>query len=136
MVMLLIAVLAFVCILALGYPLANAEQYQFEGGNGDERMEALLSKRRTVFDAIKDLDFDHATGKLTDEDYRQMRGRYEVQAVEVLQKMDALTAAKAKAAGGNGKAATAKSACGKCGANVQSGDRFCPVCGTKLSNLS
>ncbi len=133
MVMIVIALIAFLAILALGYPLVNAEQYQFEAANGDERLDSLLSQRNNVFDAIKDLEFDHTTGKLSDEDYRQMRARYDVQAAEVLQKMDAVTAAKARPRARAGAAGAGRTACGKCGAKVQSADRFCPVCGSKLT---
>ncbi|MGE5138971.1 MAG: zinc-ribbon domain-containing protein [Rudaea sp.] len=133
MVMIVIALVAFLAILALGYPLVNPEQYRFETANGDERLESLLSQRNNVFDAIKDLDFDHATGKLSDEDYRQMRARYDLQAAEVLQKMDTIGAGKTRPRAKNGTAGAGRAACAKCGAKVQAADRFCPVCGSKLT---
>ncbi len=134
MVMIIMALVVFVVILALGYPLVNASQYEFETTtNGDDRAAALMSQRNSVFDAIRDLEFDHQTGKLSDQDYKQMRTRYDLKAAEVLQKMDALEAAQTKR--GNGKAngkASARNACPKCNAPVLPNDRFCPRCGNKL----
>ncbi len=134
--MLVIALLVFATILVVGYPLVNAQNYQFETmTNGDDRLGSLIGARDSVYDAIRDLEFDHNTGKLSDEDYRQMRARYDVQAAEVLQKMDALAAkSKSNHAGDkvNGQAGAGRSSCPKCHAKVQGNDRFCPKCGTRL----
>ncbi len=134
MVMILLALIVFAVILAIGYPIVNASQYQLETtSNGDDRYAILMSQRNSVFDAIRDLEFDHQTGKLSDQDYKQMRAKYDLKAAEVLQKMDALAAAQNKR--GNGKGSTkanGKSACPKCNAPVLANDRFCPKCGNKL----
>src|SRR5512135_300424 len=97
LVVLLLALVVFVAIFIVGYPLVNARLYPaLDRPVADDRLENLMSARNSVFDAIRDLEFDHAAGKLSDEDYRQMRARYDVRAAEVLQKMDALTAAPKK----------------------------------------
>ncbi|MGB8647538.1 MAG: zinc ribbon domain-containing protein [Anaerolineae bacterium] len=136
MTVILMALLVFAVILAIGYPLVNAELYQYEAAtNGDERLEGLTSQRSAVFDALRDLKFDYDTGKLSEHDYQQMKARYDLKAAEVLQKMDALAAAQAKRGNGSAKKAAAgagKATCPKCNARVLADDRFCPTCGNKL----
>lgn len=134
LVFILMALIVFIAILVVGYPLVNAQQYQFEQVSGaDDRIENLISARENAIDAIRDLEFDHATGKLSDADYKQMRARYDLRAAEVLQKMDAITLG-AKKSGGSGKAAAAASGtCPRCKTKLQKDDRFCPTCGQRLA---
>lgn len=154
MIIILMGLIVFGAILIVGYPLVNARAYEFaeNGLNGDENLEHLASAHNSVFEAIRDLEFDRATGKLSDGDYQMMRSRYDAQAAQVLQKMDALDAAQAKraaragatpAAGGAGglpvekrpaqKAGTTKGQCDRCGTRIQAADRFCPSCGARLT---
>jgi hypothetical protein len=157
MLIILMGLIVFVAILIVGYPLVNAQAYEYTqaGLNGDDNFEHLASARNSAFEAIRDLEFDRATGKLSDTDYQMMRARFDARAAEVLQKMDALDAARAKraarpAVGAAAKAPEApggepgdklqaqragakKSYCGHCGARVEAADRFCPVCGTRLA---
>jgi hypothetical protein len=164
MIIILMGMIVFAAILIVGYPLVNAQGYEFAeaGVNGDDNFEHLASARNSVFEAIRDLEFDRATDKLSDADYQMMRARFDARAAEVLQKMDALDASRAKRAaqpnpvgsrGAVGAAAKApeapggelgdklqaqragakKSFCGHCGASVQAADRFCPVCGTRVT---
>jgi rubrerythrin len=149
MVIILMGLIVFVTIMVVGYPLVNAQGYEFGGAslNGDENLEHLASARNSVFEAIRDLEFDRATDKLSDADYRLMRGRFDTRAAEVLQKMDALDAAKAKrastareASGGEAgdKAQTPRSGakkgfCNRCGTRLEAADRFCPTCGSRLT---
>ena len=131
MVFVLMALIIFVAILLVGYPLVNARQYQYEEtAAADERIENLMSARNNAIDAIRDLEFDHATGKLSDADYKQMRARYDLKAAEVLQKVDAITMG-AKKNGGATKTAVAGN-CPRCKAKLQPEDRFCPACGQRV----
>ncbi len=138
MAMILMALIVFGAIVIVGYPLVNAQQYEYveNGSLGNDTFESLASARNTIFDAIRDLEFDHAAGKLSDEDYRQMRARYDVKAAEILQKMDALAGLKKEGANGKPrgvKASTSQASCPRCQRSVLPGDRFCPKCGTPLS---
>src|SRR3990172_2217530 len=44
------------------------------------------AQKRLALTAIRELEFDHATGKIDDEDYRVLRSRYDARAVEVLER--------------------------------------------------
>ncbi len=136
MILIIMAIMVFAAIMIVGYPLVSPERYRFEAlsDGGDEPLEQLTGARNSVYDAIRDLEFDRATGKLSDTDYKAMRGRYDLRAADILQKMDRL-AAKPPA----GKTARAhksgagKTTCPQCRKPVEPGDRFCPVCGTRLA---
>ncbi|HPV05501.1 MAG TPA: zinc ribbon domain-containing protein [Aggregatilineales bacterium] len=158
------ALLALAAVLFVGafivQPFFNAE-----GGEraGRERRRAasalrqradLLAERNRVYAAIRDLDFDYKTNKVSDEEYAEQRYRLVAECVEILQMLDALPADDpdadpleamiARYRRGEGvvlapepapaRAAAARAAryCPRCGAAAQAGDRFCGSCGTRL----
>ncbi|RMG98732.1 MAG: zinc ribbon domain-containing protein [Deltaproteobacteria bacterium] len=108
----------------------------------------LLEEKRRVLAAIKELDFDHAMGKLSDADHRSIRARYERRAAEVLRALDEPASlhpwARALAETGRipgepegGTAATEPStplrACPSCNGANDADARFCKHCGEKLA---
>jgi hypothetical protein len=48
----------------------------------------LREDKRRLLRAIKELEFDHAMGKLSDEDFREIGDRYRLRAIEVLRSLD------------------------------------------------
>ncbi|OGO42222.1 MAG: hypothetical protein A2137_04105 [Chloroflexi bacterium RBG_16_58_8] len=54
----------------------------------NERLQELSSKRDTSYSMLKELEFDRASGILTEEDYRDLEGRYKKKAINVLKEMD------------------------------------------------
>lgn len=62
--------------------------------------------------ALKELEFDRATAKLSEEDYAALRARYEAKAIAVLD------------------------GCAACGAAMEPADRYCGACGAgKIERL-
>jgi hypothetical protein len=57
-----------------------------------ERRLALIEERDRALAALKELEFDHRTGKVDDADYRQLVGPLRRSAAEALQAIDALDA--------------------------------------------
>ena len=49
-----------------------------------------LAERENVLAALRDLDFDHTTGKIAQEDYRAQRAALVGQGVAILRQLDAL----------------------------------------------
>ncbi len=51
----------------------------------------LIARRDALYAALKDAEFDHETGKLTEEDYQAVRNRTMAEAAGVLRQLDHLT---------------------------------------------
>lgn len=113
----------------------------------------LQEQRDAVYQAIKDLEFDHQVGKVAEADYQAFDAQLKEQAVGILKQIDALRAAEADPQLGlrleaeiaalrrvDGYAPTAASVaaastkfCPQCGRPCAPGDRFCGGCGTALA---
>lgn len=90
---LLILALSVLVALYVGRPLLEREDRQ-ETRHLDEKdheRSALLAERDRVLDALEELDFDYALGKIPAEDYPSQRSRLVQYGAEVLRRLDALT---------------------------------------------
>lgn len=149
MVTIAIALLIIACVAVVAYPFfANGEQDDVAlPASTDPVVENMIVTRDATYAAIKELEFDHAMGKLSDADYKMMRARYETKAVAILQQLDELHKAR-----GNGKRAhvsdddleqevlrlrreTKALTCPKCGTPHSTADAFCAKCGTPLRGV-
>ncbi len=70
-------------------PLSARSRRDRDIGKPSER-EQLEIERDIIYDAIRELDFDHQTGKIDDEDYRLQRERWVERGIAVLKALDAL----------------------------------------------
>jgi hypothetical protein len=108
----------------------------------------LEAQRDSLYQAIKDLEFDYRVGKVSEVDYQAFDAQLKEQAVMVLKEIDAFETAAADPAlesrleaeiaalRRNGHAASSDAApsfCPQCGQGVQGGDRFCARCGADLA---
>lgn len=57
-----------------------------------DQREQLLEEKSVAYRALRELDFEHDAGHLSDDDYATLRDRYETRAAEVLLALDALGA--------------------------------------------
>ena len=108
----------------------------------------LLTERNRVYRALRDLDFDHQTNKIADEEYASQRHALVAEGVGFLQRLDQLAAMDEEPAtgpvevsvlamrpGGSGPTpAKAASYCPQCGARAKTGDAFCGRCGASLGS--
>lgn len=70
----------------------------------------------SAVEALREIEFDHATGKLSDRDYSELRASYTDRALTTM------------------RAATAGSrACDVCGPRPQADARFCSDCGREIA---
>jgi tetratricopeptide (TPR) repeat protein len=60
-----------------------------ERAGNDRRLE-LEEEKAAVYRALKELDFDHEAGHLSDDDYQSLRGRYEERAAVLIGELDTL----------------------------------------------
>ncbi|MFQ6113979.1 MAG: zinc ribbon domain-containing protein [bacterium] len=100
----------------------------------------LIERRDNLLAAIKEIEFDRQTGKISAEDFAEMNTKYRTEAVTVLKRIDALQ--------GNNRASKKLEAelqrmrsqrkkigakfCPECGSSVRIEDRFCSACGNRL----
>ena len=86
------AVLAVACVLFaarpfLRDPAAENDDLQEPGGLEQERIR-LEEERDRALAALKELEFDHRTGKISDADYRELVGPLRRQVAEALRALD------------------------------------------------
>lgn len=93
---LLVAPVLFVALLIyVAYPLLR------EGAEGvvDETLrnerERLLAEKEEILAGLKDIEMDYRMGKLSDEDYKNIRTDFEFRAVKVLKRLEKLPDGKA-----------------------------------------
>lgn len=99
--------------------IAAPEAYEPPDPEETPRGRALL--------ALKEIEFDRATGKLSDDDYTMLHNRYSARALAVLDGgADAAVGASARALGGGPP-------CSTCGGPTVPHAAFCGACGTSLS---
>ena len=99
--------LALACLLGLGVLAWLLLPVVLEAGGqakivSPERseLEDLYIRREGMYAILKELDFDHETGKLIEEDYRELRTRYSDEAVGILNRIEEIeSAARAPRAG-------------------------------------
>ncbi|MCO6453488.1 MAG: zinc-ribbon domain-containing protein [Caldilineales bacterium] len=93
-------------------------------------------KRETLLAALRDLEFDHSTGKLTDEDYQAIRAdlmRRTVAAPRTDEGNTMLDAQIEAAVLSYRRDKRSVNNCTACGAELTSGSRFCAACGAPVA---
>jgi hypothetical protein len=85
----LVAVIAVVLVAApfLREP-APVDDILREPGADDQRVLALAEEKDRALAALKELEFDHRTGKLSDDDYRELVGGYRRRAAAALRSLE------------------------------------------------
>ncbi len=141
-VLLAVAVVAFV-----GYPLLRNQLAPEEDLELPEEAEELYHRKETTYSALKELEFDYKTGKLSEQDFHELESRFKASALEILEAIDELEHPTAKGKAGRRaerdkvgaesrrrvSSFQSTDACGSCGAVNPSGARFCAVCGDPLT---
>ena len=151
-VVVLIVILA--AIAAVAWPLLNPPKPSMAAeGELSPELEELAGQRDTAYRAIKELEFEHQLGNLSQQDYETLRERYRGEAASILRRIDqtrlpqkeAVPVAGASPPGARAqrapKAAPAPApaadgrACPACGKPAPAGDRFCWHCGAALERI-
>ena len=114
---------------ALALPLLRAGEQQ-TAGDGFGQAELWEREKNTALLAIKEADFDKATGKLTDGDHDVLTSAYRARALEALARLDRLASDAQQ--GRQASAATPAAAfCTACGRRFVDQDAFCGACGQR-----
>lgn len=111
------AILAILIVAVVAAPFVErrGQRVRPEGGGptSEDRREAAL-------DALRELEFEFQTGKLTREDYLPLRAKYAAEAIAARDEL------------GEG-ADTGPGRCPTCGAERRGEAKFCSRCGTRLA---
>jgi len=120
-----VLIAALVAGLFLTAPLRSPPK---PGAATDAPTPATATERESLYVAIRDLEDDFETGKISAEDHVAIRSELRQRAGELLRAERAAAASTTATA-----AATAPvNACGDCGARVDPDARFCSQCGARL----
>ncbi len=103
----------------------------------ENALSELMYKKDAAFIALKDLKFDHATGKIDEVDYEEMKTRFESDAIAVLKQIDDYrgvpkTKETVKPAEAIATADKKVRYCHQCGVSTVETHKFCSDCGAKL----
>ncbi len=56
----------------------------------NHKQRKLFTNKETTYAAIKELDFDYHMGKLSEQDYKELRAKYEKKAIGILKELEAI----------------------------------------------
>ena len=91
------AVLAVACVVLVALPFMREPQPQDDAlarpDESEQRRLALAEERDRALAALKELEFDHRTGKVSDDDYRELVGPLRHRAAAALRALDVRPAA-------------------------------------------
>ena len=140
------ALMSIVAVLAVAYPvLAQVGEHGPATSSAEDTLEELLAERDAAFQALRDLNFDHQIGKITDEDFVVFEANLKACAADALRALDRwesetdgevdlvlehAVAARRAALGTPGPA------CPGCGRPSAAGDAFCAGCGQPITQAA
>jgi hypothetical protein len=138
------ALVALAVVAVLAGPLTTPGVTPPPGADEPEDLEE--TPKGIALAALREIEFDKATGKLSDEDYAELKSRYTAEALAVLRaEQGAAGAAPAPAASGGDDPVEAMIAdrvrrlqqsgirCPSCGPRPESDALFCSSCGRSLT---
>jgi hypothetical protein len=116
--------------------------------DSDDEDDPVQRRRDRALAALREIEFDKATGKLSDEDHQRLYAKYSAEAIEAIKAADAAVspalppsrppasedAIEALIASARADAKrTGRRFCQECGARLEGTGRFCVECGTRVA---
>jgi hypothetical protein len=152
MIYVVVLMLILVAISAVAWPLLNpARPSTTADGELSPELEELAGQRDTAYQAIRELEFDHQLGNLSQQDYQALRERYRTEAAGILRQLERAKGPEKEAVAVAARAVSPRvaqarkerkasetaiaadgRACPACGKSVPAADRFCWHCGASL----
>ncbi|MFQ5989950.1 MAG: tetratricopeptide repeat protein, partial [Candidatus Methylomirabilales bacterium] len=85
MIYFIILLIGAAAILPVAYPLFRRAGRPGKGMDEREEFEDLRAKRERLYDAVRELEFEHEAGSVSTADYEKARVSYEMEAAALLQ---------------------------------------------------
>jgi hypothetical protein len=136
----------------VGYPLLKPRKSDSPAEpSSEDSLGDVKIEKEEIYSAIKEMELDHKMGKLSQEDYLNLREKYRAKAIRSLKRMDELESKggvskdivdeierevlairndRRKVRSKRGKSLF----CTQCGKKRSPEDRFCSWCGARLTN--
>jgi hypothetical protein len=70
--------------------VGGARPFFFDLQSSSSSLKLLLRKKETIYENIKDLEFEYKMGKLSEEDYQRLRDDYSREAFEIMTRIESL----------------------------------------------
>lgn len=131
-------------VVWIGEPLVRRSRAREAAADAQgDAIERLTLQKETLYAAIRDLDFDHQTGKVDAEDHAELRRQMEAEAADILRQLDLadpladldLVAEQEILAYQQNEATSvlaSEAACPACGTALAADPTYCPICGQSL----
>ncbi|GMR23572.1 MAG: hypothetical protein BMS9Abin37_2014 [Acidobacteriota bacterium] len=140
MILALLATLGAIVVAFVLYPVFTSAPVigPSELDESELALSELSDKKAMLYEAIQDLDFEKAAGKVSDTDYETARNDYLAQVSAVMESMDALTPKNQEPKKPSKKAAKREKRdmeleCDGCGEHNPKGSKFCLECGKPVA---
>ena len=124
------AILAAICT-----PLFRKDETLESAIIEETEWDLLQRKKEIILGNIQDLDFEYKCGKLSEEDYKQIRAEMNAEAAMVFQEVEKLESSADLDALIRRELSARKNqtACPTCGSKNPTTNKFCADCGAKLN---
>ena len=98
----------------------------------------LEERKATIYENLRDLQFEYRVGKLSDQDYQQTKLSLQQELAKVMAEIDRLTggAPPSKPAPAPAPATAPRKVCPHCGAKFERALKFCGECGKSMTGAS
>jgi hypothetical protein len=129
-------------LLVVAYPILSKGSTAKPASTAQESLDELLGQRDAAMQALRELNFDHRMGKISDEDFAMFELNLKQHAADTLRALDQWEAQTADdldadleraIAARRSHLAASTQACPSCGRAAADEDRFCATCGTALA---
>ena len=89
---LICAVITAAALFFIFHPLlvGSGSPFYFDLEGSPGSLKRLLRKKQTVYENMKDLEFEYKMGKLSEEDYQRLRDDYSREAYEVIHRIESI----------------------------------------------
>lgn len=127
------------CACLVIWPLVFPDRAAGDGHDRQSLVDELAEEKEKLLVALKEIEFDHRTSKLSDEDFHKLDSDYRARALDCLRRIeelglvsdaDPLAAVEADVRRAlRGPTASGPRSCLGCGERLASASRFCSNCG-------